>query len=100
MLQEELICPLISKQMNAMKQDIAAGIASEDMDQYKLLNQYLSNPSSYSTILIKRDSAKKCYYIDDYKNLLQHYHQAHLSYNTLPRLSPCTTDGYSSQLQN
>ena len=95
MLWEELICHLISKHMNALKQSIDAGIARADCDQYKLLDRYLSNPSSYSTVLnwmhamgFKRDSAKKSYYVYGQEKPEQQKHRAQFIKQYLTKIEP------------
>ena len=92
MLREHFNTTMI-KQLN---EDVKANNNfSEDSEECKLVDRYLANPPSYSTVVrwvaylgFKRETAKKCYYVDGHEYPEQIEHRSKLTEEYLTELEP------------
>jgi hypothetical protein len=82
MLRDELVSGLVPKQIAILMIDTTLVVLQES-DKYKLLNQYLNSPPSYSKVLrwvhqmgFKRDTAKKSSYVDGHERPEQQHHRS------------------------
>ena len=80
MLRDELITTILPRHMTKMIQDEQS---QKESEEYKRLEHITSNPPAYSTVLkwmhamgFKRDTAKKCYYVDGHKKPEQQTHRS------------------------
>ncbi len=71
MLRDELVSTIIPKQMAKLNQN---QLVSNESEEFKLIEHMTTSPPAYSTVLkwvhamgFKRDTAKKCYYVDGHE---------------------------------
>ena len=90
MLRDELITTNLPRHMTKMTQDEQL---KKESEEYKLLEHLTSNPPAYSTVLkwmhamgFKRDTAKKCYYVDGHEKTEQQKHRSKFLHEYLKRI--------------
>ena len=96
MLRDNVIDVLIPKHIDRIKVELSQyGLDEADSPELIILRKYISKPPSYGVVLswlhsmdFKRDTAKKCFYVDGHENPEQKEHRSYFTKHYLTELEP------------